>query len=89
MLRAGKRACADDRTGCAALCRALVQEPRLVLADEPTGNLDRTTAAEVGRLLLELQQELGTLLIVVTHSHELAGLLGRRMELDAGVLRCS
>ena len=70
-----------------AIARALVTDPSLVLADEPTGNLDRTTAAEVGRLLLELQAELGTLLIVVTHSHDLAGLLSRRVELDAGVLR--
>jgi lipoprotein-releasing system ATP-binding protein len=56
------------------------------LADEPTGNLDRATAATVGRLLLELQALERTMLIVVTHSLELAGLLARRMELNAGRL---
>ena len=69
-----------------ALARALINGPRLVLADEPTGNLDRTTAAAVGTLLLELQQEARTMLIVVTHSSELAERLPRRMELLGGKL---
>lgn len=69
-----------------AIARALVNRPALLLADEPTGNLDRATAATVGRLLLELQAQERTMLIVVTHSLELAGLLARRMELNAGRL---
>ena len=70
-----------------ALARALVNRPALLLADEPTGNLDRTTAAEVGRLLLELQQQENTMLIVVTHSLSLAGGLQRQVELDQGRLK--
>jgi lipoprotein-releasing system ATP-binding protein len=69
-----------------AVARALVQQPALLLADEPTGNLDRTTAATIGRLLLELQEQERTMLIVVTHSLELARLLQRRAELDEGRL---
>ena len=68
----------------AAIARALVNRPALLLADEPTGNLDRTTAATVARLLLELQAQEQTMLIVVTHSLELAGMLERRMELNDG-----
>ena len=63
--------------------------PELLLADEPTGNLDRHTAAEVAALLLELQSRENTMLIVVTHSQELAGMLSRRMELNAGQLEPS
>jgi lipoprotein-releasing system ATP-binding protein len=67
-----------------ALARALVMNPVLLLADEPTGNLDRTTAGSVGELLLELQQQQNTMLIVVTHSIELANLLQRQLQLDDG-----
>ena len=70
----------------AAIARALVNRPELLLADEPTGNLDRTTAATVARLLLDLQAQERTMLIVVTHSLELAGLLNRRLELSGGRL---
>ncbi len=70
----------------AALARALVNQPALLLADEPTGNLDRANAAAVGRLLLELQQREGMMLIVVTHSASLAALMSRRMELNDGLL---
>jgi lipoprotein-releasing system ATP-binding protein len=69
-----------------ALARALVMNPTLVLADEPTGNLDRTTALSVGRLLLELQKQQNTMLVVVTHSLDLASLLQRQLQLDDGRL---
>jgi lipoprotein-releasing system ATP-binding protein len=69
-----------------AIARALVRRPTLLLADEPTGNLDRTTAQSIGQLLLELQREQNAILVVVTHSTALAEVLGRRMELDAGRL---
>jgi lipoprotein-releasing system ATP-binding protein len=69
-----------------AIARALVREPTLLLADEPTGNLDRTTAGSITDLLLELQAEANTILIVVTHSATLAAALNRRVELDAGQL---
>jgi lipoprotein-releasing system ATP-binding protein len=67
-----------------AIARALVNNPRLLLADEPTGNLDRSTAGGIAELLLELQGYEKTMLIVVTHSLELAGMLERRVELNAG-----
>jgi lipoprotein-releasing system ATP-binding protein len=70
-----------------ALARALVMRPALLLADEPTGNLDRTTADGVGRLLLNLQREETMMLVVVTHSQELAELMSRRTELDEGRLK--
>jgi predicted ABC-type transport system involved in lysophospholipase L1 biosynthesis ATPase subunit len=63
-----------------------VNNPRLLLADEPTGNLDRSTATGIAELLLELQGYEKTMLIVVTHSLELAGMLERRVELNAGHL---
>lgn len=68
------------------IARALLRHPKLLLADEPTGNLDRTNARGIGRLLLELQQQENTMLIVVTHSTELADQLQRRLELDSGSL---
>src|SRR5262245_43192865 len=69
-----------------AIARALVREPTLLLADEPTGNLDRTTAHSISELLLELQTERQTILVVVTHSPALAGALNQRMGLDDGKL---
>jgi lipoprotein-releasing system ATP-binding protein len=69
-----------------AIARAMINRPKLLLADEPTGNLDRTTAAAVAQLLLELPREEQTILVVVTHSLELAGMMGRRMEIDDGKL---
>ena len=69
-----------------ALARALVNQPALLLADEPTGNLDRSTAARVGQLLLELQEQEQMMLIVVTHSERLAALMSRQLELDEGKL---
>jgi lipoprotein-releasing system ATP-binding protein len=70
-----------------ALARALIHRPSVLLADEPTGNLDRTTADAIGRLMLELQQEEQTIMIVVTHSSRLAGLMTRQFELDGGRLQ--
>ena len=70
----------------AAIARALIHSPALLLADEPTGNLDRTSAAAIGKLLLEMQRTENTMLVVVTHSEQLASLFGRRMEIDDGRL---
>jgi lipoprotein-releasing system ATP-binding protein len=69
-----------------AVARALILQPMLLLADEPTGNLDRKAAQTVGELLLELHQQEKTMLIVVTHSPELAKLWPRRMEMLDGTL---
>jgi lipoprotein-releasing system ATP-binding protein len=69
-----------------AIARALLQQPALVLADEPTGNLDRDTAQVVARMLLDLQRAEQTLLIVVTHSQEVAELCDRRMVFSQGRL---
>ena len=71
----------------AAVARALVGRPAVVLADEPTGSLDRRTAAEVGDLFIELVREGGAMLVLATHSLELAGRFPRRAELVAGKLR--
>jgi len=70
-----------------ALARALLNKPRLLLADEPTGNLDRSTALAIARLLIDMEQQEQTMLVVVTHSLEVAALFQRRFELDAGTLR--
>jgi lipoprotein-releasing system ATP-binding protein len=69
-----------------AVARALVLEPALVLADEPTGNLDPKTGDQVLELLMEMNRVHGTALVVVTHSPELAAHLGRRVVLVDGYL---
>jgi lipoprotein-releasing system ATP-binding protein len=70
-----------------AMCRALMLEPPLLLADEPTGNLDPESGERIFRLLLELGRGRGTTTILVTHNPSLAERCGRIFSLDEGVLR--
>jgi lipoprotein-releasing system ATP-binding protein len=69
-----------------ALCRALLLEPPLLLADEPTGNLDPDSGKQVFDLMLELQSRHGTTALVVTHNPELAKRCGRLLALEGGIL---
>ena len=70
----------------ASVARAMINEPILLLADEPTGNLDRENAIAIGKLLLDLPAQSEAMLIIVTHSLELAELFDRRMHLENGSL---
>jgi len=69
-----------------AVARALIHKPLLLLADEPTGNLDRKSATAVAELLLELHTQEQTILLVVTHSLELANMIGTKYEMAEGRL---
>jgi len=69
-----------------AVVRALINQPQLLLADEPTGSLDHASAQQLGQLLLELNREEGVTLIVVTHARDLARRMGRVLELKDGRL---
>ncbi len=71
----------------AAVVRALINRPRLLLADEPTGSLDQASAQSLGQLLVELNREEGVTLIVVTHARDLASRMQRVMELRNGILK--
>jgi lipoprotein-releasing system ATP-binding protein len=71
----------------AAVARALIRNPSLLLCDEPTGNLDRSSADAVATLLLDLHAAAQTILIVVTHSQQLAARFPLQYEMDAGKLR--
>lgn len=70
----------------AAVARALINKPGLILADEPTGNLDSKTADQVYQLMLELNHELNVSLLVVTHDHELASRMGKVLHMEDGVI---
>jgi len=70
----------------AAIARAILLRPKALLADEPTGNLDEKTGRMIGELLVSLNKDLGMTFVVVTHNIELAGVMGRRLELRLGVL---
>ncbi len=70
----------------AAVARALINKPSLILADEPTGNLDSKTADQVYQLMLELNQELNVSFLVVTHDHDLAARMGKVLHMEDGLI---
>jgi lipoprotein-releasing system ATP-binding protein len=84
-LRVGKLSGGEQQR--VALARALVLKPAMLLADEPTGNLDNANSKQVHQLLMELNQELSMALVVVTHNMELASYMSRRVTIVEGRLR--
>jgi lipoprotein-releasing system ATP-binding protein len=70
-----------------AIARALIMKPKLILADEPTGNLDWSTGQEVSDLLLRLKNEEGAAMIIATHNHRLAKKMSKQMEITDGKVR--
>ena len=70
-----------------AICRALVNRPRVLLADEPTGNLDPETAGRVFDMLLEVVRETGLAALIATHNQDLAARMDRTVRLEGGVIR--
>ncbi|MDD2717232.1 MAG: ABC transporter ATP-binding protein [Candidatus Wallbacteria bacterium] len=69
-----------------AIARALANDPNLILADEPTGNLDSKSSFEIMRILKNLNQELGKTIVIITHSEEVAGFAGRSIKIRDGLI---
>ena len=69
-----------------AIARALVTKPKVILADEPTGNLDRRNAMQVQEMMMQLNQELGTAVVIVTHDHTIAESMNNIYVLEDGIL---
>ncbi|HNG05897.1 MAG TPA: ATP-binding cassette domain-containing protein, partial [Saprospiraceae bacterium] len=69
-----------------AIARALINDPSIIMADEPTGNLDSTTSAEIHELIARLRKELGVTFIIVTHNIELTELSDRSLKMSDGLI---
>ena len=69
-----------------AIARSLISSPEILIADEPTGNLDKKNSEEVMKLIFKLQKDFGSTLILVTHDLSLANLCDKKIELDNGLI---
>lgn len=69
-----------------AVARALINDPQIVLADEPSGNLDSESAGQLHRLFFQLRDEFGQTFVIVTHNHELADMADRKLEMQDGII---